>query len=156
MVSASTQHRIFATLRTALNAAVRQRKLTCNPCVGVELEPGERTEAKRWTAGEAARFIAAVADDPMGLMFRIAVLAGVRRGELVGPRWSGADLGCGVLTIERPILQLGGKLSESRPKTEAGERKVFLDAETAELLRQWRRAWLAMRLRAGEGGMTMT
>lgn len=56
-----------------------------------------------------------------------------------------------MLTVGRPILQLGCKLSESRPKTEAGERKVFLDAETAELLRQWRRAWLAMRLRAGEG-----
>lgn len=96
MVSASTQHRIFATLRTALNAAVRQRKLTYNPCVGMELEPGERTEAKRWTAAEAARFIAAVADHAMGLMFRIAILAGMRRGELVGLRWSGADLdrGC--------------------------------------------------------------
>lgn len=74
----------------------------------------------------------------------------MRRAELVGLRWSGADLGRGVLTVERPILQLGGRLSESKPKTRAGERKVFLDTETAELLRQWRKAWLGIRLRAGE------
>jgi len=38
----------------------------------------------------------ATTGDPMGLMFRIAVLNGERRGELCGLRWSGADLdkGC--------------------------------------------------------------
>ena len=34
----TTQLRVFATLRAALNAAVRQRKITWNPCDGVELE----------------------------------------------------------------------------------------------------------------------
>ncbi len=149
MVSASTHHRIFATLRTAVNAAVKQRMLTYNPCAGVELEPEEHTEAKRWSAAEAAKFLTYLAGNPLGLMFRIAVLRGERRGELVGLRWSGADLEHGILTIERPILQLGGKLSESTPKTKAGLRKVFLDAETAELLRARRKAQLRARMMAG-------
>jgi integrase len=95
----------------ALNAAVKQRKFSYNPCVGVELEPGERTEARRWTAAEAARFIAAVSDDPMGLMFRIAILAGVRRGELVGLRWTGADLDRGVLTQTAVYVREAGGAS---------------------------------------------
>ncbi len=150
----STQRRIFATLRAALNAAVRARKTTgldWNPCMGVEdLAPEAPAEAKRWTATEAAQFIAAVADDPMGLLFRIAVLRGARRGELAGLRWADVDLDAGVLTVVSTVLQLGGKLViGGKPKTKAGERLIFLDAETAELLRQWRKAWLAMRLRAG-------
>ena len=146
----STQRRIFATLRAALNAAVRQRQLSWNPCAGVELDPEAPAEAQRWSPAQAAAFIAATADDPMGLMFRIAVLRGARRGELCGLRWASADLDAGMLTIVATVLQLGGKLvTGGRPKTRAGERLIFLDAETAGLLRQWRKAWLAMRMRAG-------
>ena len=37
----TTQLRVFATLRAALNAAVRQRKITWNPASGVELDSAE-------------------------------------------------------------------------------------------------------------------
>jgi integrase len=152
--SAGTRHRVLATLRAALNAAVKKRRetgLDWNPCAGIELEPENPAEGKRWTPAEAARFIAFTADDPMGLLFRVAVLRGCRRAELCGFRWSFADLDRGILTVARPILQLGGKLhEEATAKSKAGDRLVFLDAETAELLRQHRRAQLAARMRAGE------
>jgi len=119
--SAGTRHRVLATLRAALNAAVKQRQITHNPCAGVELEPENPAEAQRWTPEQAARFLAHVADDPMGLMFRIMVLRGCRRAELVGFRWAFADLDRGVLTVKRPILQLGGKLHEEpTAKSRAG------------------------------------
>ena len=79
------------------------------------------------------------------------MLRGARRGELVGLRWSGADLDRGVLTVERPILQLGGKLAESTPMTRAGERLIFLDAETAEQLRQHHRAQVKLRMQSPPG-----
>ena len=134
--SAGTRHRVLATLRAALNAAVRQRQLTYNPCAGIELEPENPAEAQRWTPAEAKHFLAYVADDPMGLMFRVMVLRGCRRAELCGFRWSYADLDRGVLTVRRPILQLGGKLhEEATAKTRTGDRLVFLDHDTAGLLR---------------------
>jgi integrase len=133
--SAATKHRVLATLRAALSAAVKQRQITFNPCMGVELEPEQPPEAKRWTPAEAARFIRATAEDPMGLLFRIAILNGERRGELCGLRWASVDLASGVLTIERTMLQLGGKLTEGTPKTRAGVRRVYLDHGTAGLLR---------------------
>ena len=34
-------------LRAALNAAVKQRRISYNPCAGIELEPGEPPEAQR-------------------------------------------------------------------------------------------------------------
>jgi integrase len=149
LVSASTKERIFATLRAAMNNAVKKRKIAYSPCTGVELEAPERRERGRWTPAEAARFIAFTADGPMGLMFRIAVLRGARRGELCGFRWTGTDLERGILTVERSILQLGGKRTESTPKTAAGERKVFLGAATAALLREHRKEQLRKRMTAG-------
>jgi integrase len=146
----STKRRIYATLRAALNAAVRQRQINWNPCAGVNdlLEPEAPAARQRWTPAEAAKFITATAGDPMGLMFRIAVLRGARRGELCGFRWAGADLDRGVLTVEQTVLQLGGKVTESVAKTRAGERLVFLDAETAGLLREHRRAQAKARMAA--------
>ena len=150
--SAATRHRVLATLRSALSAAVKQRQIPWNPCAGIELEPENPAEAQRWTPAEAARFLAYVADDPMGLMFRVMVLRGCRRAELCGFRWAGADLDRGVLTVARPILQLGGKLhEEATAKSRAGDRLVFLDARTADLLREHRKAQRRARMKAGPG-----
>jgi integrase len=147
---AGTRHRVLATLRAALNAAVKQRQITWNPCTGIEVEPENPAEAQRWTPAEAARFLGYVADDPMGLMFRVMVLRGCRRAELCGFRWSFADLDRGVLTVKHTLLQLGGKLyEEATAKSKAGDRLVFLDHDTAELLREHRKAQIKARMAAG-------
>ena len=52
---AATRHRVLATLRAALNAAVKARQITWNPCAGIELEPESPPDARRWTPAEAAR-----------------------------------------------------------------------------------------------------
>jgi integrase len=149
--SAATRHRVLATLSVALNAAVKRRLIMWNPCIGIDLETWNPAEAKRWTAAEAARFIEHVADDPLGLAYRIMILSGCRRAELCGLRWAGADLDRGVLTVARTIVQLGGKIHEEpTAKSHAGDRLIFLDAETAGLVREHRKAQLAARLRAGE------
>ncbi len=149
--SAGTRHRVLATRRSALSAAVKQRQIPWNPCAGIELEPENPAEAQRWTPEQAARFLHHVADDPMGLMFRVMVPRGCRRAELVGFRWAGADLDRGVLTGARPILQLGGKLhEEATAKSRAGDRLVFLDRKTAELLRAHRETQELERMLAGE------
>jgi integrase len=150
--SAGTRHRVLATLRAALNAAVKRRQITWNPAVGIDLEPENPPEGKRWTPAEAARFLAHTADDPLGLLYRVMVLSGCRRAELCGFRWAGADLEAGVLTVKRTIVQLGGTLvEEPTAKSRAGDRLVFLDTETAGLLREHRQAQRKARLRAGAG-----
>lgn len=78
-----------------------------------------------------------------------AVLRGLRRGEACGLRWTSADLEAGVLVVDHTILELDGHMVDGVPKTAAGVRRVYLDAETAELLRAHRKAQLAARLRAG-------
>lgn len=69
-------------------------------------------------------------------MFRVAVLRATRRAELCGFRWADTDLEKpyhdpetgkertgALLGVERPIIQLGGKLRESKAKTKAGQRR---------------------------------
>lgn len=161
--SRATRHRVLATLRAALNAAVRQRQISYNPCAGIELEPESPSEAQRWTPAQAGRFIEYTADDPLGLLYRVMVLGAARRSEVCGFRWAFADLEVpyadpetgeprlgAVLTVKRVIIQLGGKLHEEpTAKTKAGDRLVFLDHDTAALLREHRQAQRKARMKAG-------
>jgi len=69
---------------------------------------------------------------------------------LCGFRWSFADLDRGVLTVKRTVLQLGGKLhEEATAKSKAGDRLVFLDHDTAELLREHRKVQIKAPMAAG-------
>ncbi len=51
-------------------------RLSYNPVFAVELEPEVTPEAERWSAQQAAAFLAASADDPLALLFRIILLFG--------------------------------------------------------------------------------
>ncbi len=100
-------------------------------------------------AAQARAFIADTTADPLGLAFRIAVLRGLRRGEICGLRWCDIDLDAGTISVEQTVLQLGGRVvTGGRPKTTGSKRVVYLDAATVALLRQHRQAWLKTRLKA--------
>jgi integrase len=149
LIGVARQHRVYAALREFLNHLWKQRYvITFNPVYAVELEPEVTPEGQRWTAAEAARFLSSCEGDPLGLMFRIAVLRGGRRGELTGFRWAGADVDAGYLTVQRTILQHGGAIVEGQPKTAASGRRIWLDTATVTMLKAHRRAQLATRLRA--------
>jgi integrase len=149
LVGVATQHRVYAALGGFLNHAWKKTHvIPFNPIYAVELEPEETPEAERWTAAEARRFLAYTEDRPLGLMFRTVVLRGARRGEAVGFRWASSDLDAGYLGVKRPVLQIGGKVVEGRPKTRAGERKVWLDSVSVRRYLAHRKAQVADRLRA--------
>ena len=150
LVGVASQHRVYAALREFCNFEVRKtRRMWFNPVYAVELEPEEREEAQRWSAEQAAHFLAAAADDPLGLLFRIVVLRGARRAEVCGFRWSRADLDAGYLAVARTLLLVGAHVIEGKPKSQAGERKIWLDEHTIALLREHRKQQLAARLAAG-------
>jgi integrase len=150
LVGSATQRRIFATLRTSLNAAVKQRQITYNATAGVDVEPEHRDPARIWSPEQVRAFLNATEDERLGLLYRIVLTRGLRRGEVVGIRWRDVDLDAKELHVRRPILQLGGKLVESRPKTRAGERTVSLTADLVIRLRAHRKRQLAERLACGE------
>ena len=80
----------------------------------------------------------------MGLLFRVMLLTGIRRGEAIGLHWGDVDLDDGAIHIRRAITLVDGELVVGPPKTDAGRRTVWLDPTTLERLhRRQRRAVLA-------------
>lgn len=155
-VSAATLHRIHATLRAALNGAVRAGLITVNPGRWPELPKAARprpqvwtpalTERwKRegwrpvvgvWTAGHTAEFLRQVRGHRLYALFHLVALWGLRRGEAAGLRWSDLDLDADTLTVSEQLQQLGGRLAVAPPKSEAGRRVIALDKTTVAALRE--------------------
>ena len=135
VVGNATMHRVYATLRGALNAAVKQRLIQWNPCAGVELPPEEREPGEVWSPEQVGAFLDATASHRLHLLWRLMLLRGMRRGEC-WRYWSDVDFDSGLIRVTRTTLQLGGKIVTETPKTEKSRRIISLDPESVQLLRQ--------------------
>lgn len=136
VVGVATQRRIYATLRNALAAAWKARRVDVNVALFVEMPPEHREPPSVWGPDEVGRFLEFHADDRLITLYRLILLHGPRRGEAVGARRAGFDHAARRLRVLRPLLQLGGELVESTPKTKAGERVIYLDQGTADFIKR--------------------
>ncbi|MEY9214795.1 integrase [Thermobifida halotolerans] len=171
-VGAATQHRVRATLRSALNTALRRPDLplSLNPAVHVHLPSAPRTRPLVWTPERVAQwkwsgrvlcqvmvwtpeqtraFLRRARGHRLYALFHLIAMKGLRRGEAVGLPWTETHLAEGTIDIRIQIVQLGWETITTTPKSLAGQRTVTLDDGTTRVLRAWRRQQAAERLRAG-------
>ena len=133
-VGPTTLHRIRATLRAAMNEAIEDGRLSANPA-GVKLAPASKPKVHPWEPSETGRFLDHVAADPLGPLFEIMALTGLRRGEACGLRWVDVDLPNSVLTVRQQQVVIGNRVEFAKPKTASGEdRRVDLDGGTVGTL----------------------
>jgi integrase len=143
-LSAESVRRIHATLRAALNDAVRRRVLQYNPAALAELEPTRRPKVRPWEPDELGAFLDHAAAHRLGVLYEVLAMTGLRRGEVVGLRWADIDLGKRVLWVRQSVVQVGYDSVVGTPKTASGEdRRVDLDEATVGSL-------IAHRLRQDE------
>ncbi|MGH3164918.1 MAG: tyrosine-type recombinase/integrase [Trebonia sp.] len=158
-MTAATARRLLSTLRSGLNAAVRERLIPDNPSRYLKLPKGRRPFAvvwtKRrvqewrrtgerpvvavWTPAQLAEFLSSVAGHPLFPVYRLVAMRGLRRGEACGLRWDDLDLDEGIAYISRQLQQDAvGRLRACPLKTESSRRAVALDPETVIVLRAHR------------------
>jgi integrase len=81
----------------------------------------------------------------------VALFTGIRRGELLGLRWSDIDTDAKTMHIERSIEQIGTTVRIKEPKTKAGTRTISLPDIVIDVLRDHRRSQLELRMALGQG-----
>lgn len=138
--SVATIHQVRKVLSSALTYAMRQELLTRNVARLVELPRYRPKEASHWTLDETIRFLEAARPDPLYPAFALLALYGLRRGEVLGIRWSDVDFGRGILHIRQQVQRINGELQQVELKTDTSERDEPLLATARDvLLRQrWR------------------
>jgi integrase len=154
-LSPRTTRYVHCILLKAFGDAVRKDALERNPATAATAPSPKSTRAPEmswWRPDELRTFLAATAKDPLGPLFRLAAMTGMRRGEVCGLQWDDVDLDASRLTVRRQIVTIDHKLVVSgRTKTDHGLRDIDLDPLTVSTLRAHKARQSALRLKMGEG-----
>ncbi len=122
-------------LRGALQRLVDDRELRWHPMPrrAVRVVPTERPHLNPLQLGKLIRFTRSRYPD-LEVVVRLGGLAGLRRGEMCGLRWSDLSLAQGSAIIRRNRTVANGVVGESTPKTDMSMAQVVLDPETVAAL----------------------
>ena len=135
-LAAQTVLHVHRTLSQALAHAVKAGVLFKNPAEQVRPPRPPRREIAILSKAEVATLLHAAG--PLYLPVLVAVTTGMRRGELLGLRWSDIDLKAARLTVNQSLERLKGKTTFKSPKTQSSRRTITLPALTVEALKEHR------------------
>src|SRR5690242_17338732 len=86
-------------LHQGLAYAVRERLIAVNPCTGAALPAAKGRKAQPLTVEQAQRLLQEVQGSMMEPFIALALVLGMRHGELLALRWQDLDLAQGTLAI---------------------------------------------------------
>ena len=148
---ARTAQLVLVLLRAALSDALDLGIIAADPTRRVLRPRHIRADPRFWSPEEMRAFALYCGAARWGHAWLLAMLCGLRRGELAGLRWSDVDFASGVLHIRNQRLRLVGcGVVDAAPKSASGRRDVPLPGQLVALLRsEFRR----QRLQQAVGGV---
>lgn len=175
--SASLLSYTLLVLKMALQQAVRWQMLPRNVADSVKPPKIERQEMKVWDRQQVAHFLSETEAHPLHAAFYLALMTGMRRGELAGLKWEDVDLERARLTVKNNLVEVVGapipgknrlqqatkssvRVEVSTPKSRASRRVIVLSRGTVQKLREQRARQEEWRAHAAEawteGGFVFT
>ena len=145
----SVRH-IRATLRAALNQAIKWDLLTRNAATRVEPPRLVPYEIRPFTPEEARQFLDHIRGDRLEALYSVALTMGLRQGEALGLRWRDIDLDRGHLRVTNQLQRVDSRLVLVEPKTRGSRRTIVMPASIGVALRVHRQRQLLERDRAGK------
>jgi len=148
--SARTVSDIRACLRAALNHAIREELIGRNVAELVTLPTVRKRKRTAWTSEEARKFLESARDarDAMYAGYVLAVVLGLRKGEILGLTWDALDFANGELAVNHQLQRAGGELLHRETKTAASDDTMPLPSIVVAALEKRRRDQLADRKQA--------
>lgn len=148
LLAPKTVREIHVVIRGALNDALQRgyvAKNVAHVAKAPRLRPGHEQTA--WTGEQLATFLRDAAGHRYFPALWTAAFTGMRRGELLGLKWTDMDTLAATVSINRALQDVDYKVVEtpdiaprigaSRGKTRSARRRIDLDATTVNVLTAW-------------------
>ena len=130
-----TVRNIHQMIGSAYNLAMEQKLVNKNPTQGCALPKVEHKEMKTLTADQLSAFFREAKETGVYELYYLDLATGLRRGELLGLKWTDMDFNRGVLKIQRAISRQNGRVEVAPLKTKNAYRTLPLSADAIDVLK---------------------
>jgi integrase len=134
-----TLRRCISTLSSALNDAIRQRRLSHNAARYAAIPLPRRIERLCWTVEQAVAFLqyCCRVDDPLTELYELLICTGMRKGEALGLHWADVDLDARLLFVRHTLVAVdNSRLVLNPPKTPGSRAWIALSTRAVRALRR--------------------
>lgn len=152
-LSPRTVNLIHHVIRAALNQAVKNKLVHDNVALNVSKPRVPRREMKTLSADDVKRLeelAPALRSERLYPAFILLIYTGLRRGELLGLKWSDIDFDTGTLTVVRSLAKTKGGLILQDTKTATSNRRVPLSQTALAILKKHKAAQAQEKLLYGD------
>lgn len=149
LLSKTSVHQYFRLIKHIFTKAVEWGLLAKNPCAEIPKAQWPRPEYHHhpvWDEEDLQRFLGIIEllpETASNLKYKamcyLALIGGMRKGEICGLTWDDIDFTACTVTVEKAQKYVDSeKVEIGSPKTEQSMRKLYFDSYTMELLRRHR------------------
>ncbi len=135
-LSAKTVRNINQVISSAMDLAVAQKIIIENPTNTCELPKVEHKEMLTIPAEQLQAFLQEAKATGVYEMYYIELATGLRRGELLGLKWTDIDWKNGIIKVRRQVARVNGEIVEAPLKTKNSYRAVSISPQAVEVLRE--------------------
>ena len=136
-LSSTTVRSVHLMLHCAFERAVKERLISRNPTDDCIAPKVQKFEQKILHPEDMKAYLDTANTRGLFPMFYLALVSGLRKGELVALLWSDLDIENRTIFVSKQYVRNpSGELTLSRPKTETSVRKVSIPQEAVDLLIQ--------------------
>lgn len=129
---------IHRVLRAALNDAVIKKYIPQNYAHFANKPNKEEYYPTVYTLDELILLLEKVKGTEMEPAIALGGLCGLRRGEVLGLKWSDINFETNTIFINKQITRAGNKIIECEPKTKSGKRFLTMPDIVADILKRYK------------------
>jgi len=145
----NTIDRVVTMLKKALDKAVQYKLIRENYMRQVTLPRVVKKAKEIWTAKQAIQFLKATEDKRFHCVYALALLTGMRQGEILGLRWRDIDFERRIISINQTLTHYG-KTIKSGAKTAAGIRTIAMPNLLITILKKQYEKYDELKQKLGE------
>jgi integrase len=149
-LSSKTVRNSHVVLRKALADAERLGLVSRNPAASARPPSSSRRELATWSSEDLRELFTAIRGERIYPALVVVATTGMRRSEVLGLRWRDVDLDAAQVSVVQTLTAVNGEPVIGPTKTSHSRRRVYLDPQTVNVLREHRRRQREERLVAGQ------
>jgi len=136
-LSRRTVQYIHAIIRRSLNEAVRWGLIHRNPTDAVTPPRPKKAPPQTLSIEQAKLYLKSVEEHHYFPIYMLAIMNGMRKGELLGLHWEDVDLDDETISIKHALITIQGKSHIGEPKSSTAKRTIAIPEVICTALREY-------------------